>query len=213
MATPYPYDSLAGAADVPDGRPNILELSVTELSFALKRTLEEGFSLVRVRGEISQGVLREEGQWADHKVILSADAFTVETPAGPVKPLLIAGEFFFSASVLVYNIAQVSFRQRICPPALLGRMNASIRFIVWGVMPIGGLVAGLLSTGIGVLPTIIVGCSGSLLGGIPVIFSKLWRMRTLPTAMVAATDSETPPTSAFEPGAEPEGSSPTEPLT
>jgi len=128
-------------------------------------------------------------------------------------PLLIAGEFFFSASVLVYNIAQVSFRQRICPPALLGRMNASIRFIVWGVMPIGGLVAGLLSTGIGVLPTIIVGCAGSLLGGIPVIFSKLWRMRTLPTAMVAATDSETPPTSAFEPGAEPEGSSPTEPLT
>ena len=128
-------------------------------------------------------------------------------------PLLIAGEFFFSASVLVYNIAQVSFRQRICPPALLGRMNASIRFIVWGVMPIGGLVAGLLSTGIGVLPTIIVGCAGSLLGGTPVIFSKLWRMRTLPTAMVAATDSETPPTSAFEPGAEPEGSSPTEPLT
>lgn len=128
-------------------------------------------------------------------------------------PLLIAGEFFFSASVLVYNIAQVSFRQRICPPALLGRMNASIRFIVWGVMPIGGLVAGLLSTGIGVLPTIIVGCAGSLLGGIPVIFSKLWRMRTLPTAMVAATDSETPPASAFEPGAEPEGSSPTEPLT
>ena len=132
---------------------------------------------------------------------------------GIAVPLLIAGEFFFSASVLVYNIAQVSFRQRICPPALLGRMNASIRFIVWGVMPIGGLVAGLLSTGIGVLPTIIVGCAGSLLGGIPVIFSKLWRMRTLPTAMVAATDSETPPTSAFEPGAEPEGSSPTEPLT
>jgi len=132
---------------------------------------------------------------------------------GIAVPLLIAGEFFFSASVLVYNIAQVSFRQRICPPALLGRMNASIRFIVWGVMPIGGLVAGLLSTGIGVVPTIIVGCAGSLLGGIPVIFSTLWRMRTLPTAMVAGADeADTPPTSAFEPGAEPEGSNPTEPL-
>jgi MFS family permease len=129
-------------------------------------------------------------------------------------PLLIAGEFFFSASVLVYNIAQVSFRQRICPPALLGRMNASIRFIVWGVMPIGGLVAGLLSTGIGVVPTIIVGCAGSLLGGIPVIFSTLWRMRALPTAIVAGTDAAgTPTTSAFEPGAEPEGSGPTEPLS
>jgi MFS family permease len=136
-------------------------------------------------------------------------------PAAAV-PLLIVGEFFFSASVLVYNIAQVSFRQRICPPALLGRMNASIRFIVWGVMPIGGLVAGLLSTAIGVVPTIIVGCVGSLLGGIPVIFSKLWRMRTLPTEMTAATAGAAAPTmpaaSAFEPGAEPEGSRPTEPL-
>ncbi|MEO6115581.1 MAG: MFS transporter [Pseudolysinimonas sp.] len=131
-------------------------------------------------------------------------------------PLLIAGEFFFSASVLVYNIAQVSFRQRICPPALLGRMNASIRFIVWGVMPIGGLAAGLLATGIGVVPTILVGCAGSLLAGIPVIFSKLWRMRTLPTEMTAspaASDTvDLPPASAFEPGAEPEGSRPTEPL-
>ena len=54
MATPNPYDSLSGAADAPDGRPNILELSVTELSFALKRSLEDGFSHVRVRGEIGK---------------------------------------------------------------------------------------------------------------------------------------------------------------
>jgi exodeoxyribonuclease VII large subunit len=54
MATPYPYDSLTGAAETPDGRPNILELSVTELSFALKRSLEDGFSHVRVRGEIGK---------------------------------------------------------------------------------------------------------------------------------------------------------------
>ena len=130
---------------------------------------------------------------------------------GVAIPLLIAGEFFFSASVLVYNIAQVSFRQRICPPSLLGRMNASIRFIVWGVMPIGGLVAGLLSTGIGVVPTIIVGCIGSLLGGVPVVFSKLWRMRTLPGAATPDA-SAVPLTSAFEPAAEPESSAPTEPL-
>ncbi len=130
-------------------------------------------------------------------------------------PLLIVGEFFFSASVLVYNIAQVSFRQRICPPALLGRMNASIRFIVWGVIPIGSFIAGLLATGIGTVPTIVVGCIGSLLGGIPVFFSGLWGMKKLPTEMEASPADETaatPPASAFEPGAEPEGTRPTEPL-
>jgi MFS family permease len=139
---------------------------------------------------------------------------TVLLPGAAI-PLLIGGEFLLTFSVLVYNIAQVSFRQRICPPALLGRMNASIRFIVWGVLPIGGLIAGLLSTAIGIVPTILIGAVGALLGGIPVYFSKLWRMKKLPTDMVAAqeADDELPPASAFEPGAEPEGSRPTEPLS
>ena len=42
------------------------------------------------------------------------------------------------------------------------------------------------------------------------VFSALWRMRTLPTEMVAASAAPAP--SEFEPGAEPEGSRPTEPL-
>ena len=46
--------------------------------------------------------------------------------------------------VVLYNVTQVSFRQRLCPRPLLGRMNASIRFLVWGVMPIGGFLGGVL---------------------------------------------------------------------
>jgi MFS family permease len=151
------------------------------------------------------------------QLIYAASLFVFPLAAflpGAAIPLLIVGEFLLTFSVLVYNIAQVSFRQRICPPALLGRMNASIRFIVWGVLPIGGFIAGVLATGIGVVPTIIVGAVGALLAGIPVYFSKLWGMKHLPTEMVAdpAGADQVPPASAFEPGAEPEGSSPTEPL-
>jgi len=43
--------SAADEADAP--RTNTMELSVSELSFALKRTVEDAFSFVRVRGEIS----------------------------------------------------------------------------------------------------------------------------------------------------------------
>ncbi len=42
------------------------------------------------------------------------------------------------ARVVIYNITQVSFRQGLCPPELLGRMNATMRFLVWGTMPLGG---------------------------------------------------------------------------
>lgn len=96
-------------------------------------------------------------------------------------PLLMLGEFVFSFGVLVYNIVQVSFRQRICPPKLLGRMNASIRFVVWGVMPIAGLASGALSTGLGVVPTIWIGAIGGMLSCVFVVFSPLLGMRELPT--------------------------------
>ncbi|CAN5178293.1 MFS transporter [soil metagenome] len=95
-------------------------------------------------------------------------------------PIFVVSEFLFSFAVLVYNIAQVTFRQRICPPALLGRMNASIRFVVWGVLPIGGLTSGILSTAIGIEATIIIGAVGSVVACAFVVFSPLLGMRQLP---------------------------------
>lgn len=109
-------------------------------------------------------------------------AMTV-VPAAFTIPVFIAAEFLVSFMVLVYNIAQVSFRQRICPPALLGRMNASIRFVVWGVMPIAGLLSGIVSTAIGVLPVVWIGLVGSLLAAGFVLFSPLVGMRKLPDAV------------------------------
>ena len=58
--------------------------------------------------------------------------------------LLFAGGYGLSAvGVVIYNVNQVSFRQRLCPYRLLGRMNSSVRFVVSGVLPIGGLAGGL----------------------------------------------------------------------
>lgn len=124
---------------------------------------------------------------------LSALAFvpgTALTPLAATMPVppqltLIAGGFCFSFSVVVYNVAQVSFRQRLCPPALLGRMNASVRFIVWGAMPLGGLVGGWLGHVFGVLPALWVAAAGSALSTVPVVFSPLIRMRELPGAVPA----------------------------
>ena len=77
-------------------------------------------------------------------------------------PLLLINTFVIAVTVLTYNITQVTARQRLCPEALLGRMNASIRFMVWGVMPIGSLIAGGLGELIGVVPTMTVGAIGGL---------------------------------------------------
>ncbi|WP_269992909.1 MFS transporter [Arthrobacter sp. B2a2-09] len=94
--------------------------------------------------------------------------------------MLIVSEFGFAFGVLVYNIMQLSMRQRVCPPRLLGRMNASIRFVVWGVMPIAALASGLLAENLGLVPTLWIGLGGSIVFVAPVLFSPLWGMRRLP---------------------------------
>lgn len=94
--------------------------------------------------------------------------------------VLIVADFGFAFSVLAYNVMQVSMRQRVCPRRLLGRMNASIRFLVWGVMPIAALLSGLLGETIGVLPTMWIGVVGGFLAAAPVLFSSLLRMKKLP---------------------------------
>lgn len=126
-------------------------------------------------------------------VSLSAVAFAVAAMSMPLAgmfrsaavPLLIGGAFLQAFLVLVYNITQVTMRQRLTPPRLLGRMNASIRFVVWGVMPIASIVAGILGTTIGVLPTMWIGVVGTLVGASWVLFSPLTTMRVLPSEQVA----------------------------
>ena len=95
-------------------------------------------------------------------------------------PLLVAQGFVASFTVLLYNITQVTFRQRITPPRLLGRMNASVRFVVWGVMPIAALLSGVLGTWLGVVPTMWIGAAGQLVSALFVIIGPFWSMRDLP---------------------------------
>jgi MFS family permease len=87
--------------------------------------------------------------------------------------------FMFFSSV-VYNVAQLSYRQAVTPPALMGRMNAAVRWIVWGTMPLGAVIGGALGTAIGIRPTLWIGFIGSWAAGFWVYFSPLRRMRDIP---------------------------------
>ncbi|GIH92433.1 MFS transporter [Planobispora siamensis] len=49
----------------------------------------------------------------------------------------------------VFSINQLSYRQRITPERMLGRMNASMRFLMWGAAPLGGLLGGVLGAWFG----------------------------------------------------------------
>lgn len=110
-------------------------------------------------------------------------------PAGLLVPLaepgwkvwlIFVGHVLIGYGVVVYNVAQVSFRQAITPHRLLGRMNASIRFLVWGTLPLGGLAGGVLGEWIGIRNTLWVGAIGGVLAVGWVIASPLRGMRDMP---------------------------------
>ena len=82
--------------------------------------------------------------------------------------------------MVVYNITQVSFRQGLTPHHLLGRMNATMRFFVWGTIPLGTFIGGVLGSTIGVRQTLLVAAIGGFLPVLPVFFSPLRRMKELP---------------------------------
>jgi MFS family permease len=73
-------------------------------------------------------------------------------------PVFLSALFFLEFLLgAPYNITQVSLRQAITPNRVQGRMNATMRTIVWGTIPIGSLVGGILAGVIGVVPTIVIG--------------------------------------------------------
>jgi MFS family permease len=92
------------------------------------------------------------------------------------------GLFLVAFSATVYNVNQVSFRQRLCPDRLLGRMNATMRFVVWGVLPIGALIGGLLGATLGLRTTLWIGALGQAFAGVWLLASPMRSLRDFPDA-------------------------------
>lgn len=109
--------------------------------------------------------------------------FTLLIPvtfAGAGVALFGVAAFVTSLGSVVYNVNQASFRQLLCPPPLLGRMNATIRFIVWGTIPLGGVLGGVLGSWLGDRAAIWVAAVGVTLAPVWLLASPLRRLRDTP---------------------------------
>lgn len=96
--------------------------------------------------------------------------------------LLFASFFLSGLGIVISNIHAVSLRQTVTPGRLLGRMNASYRFVVTGVAPIGALLGGFLGSAFGLQTTLIIGAAGTLLALIWIFRSPIPGLAALPRA-------------------------------
>jgi len=121
-------------------------------------------------------------------IVLSAAVFSLggllfllaTSPSSGV--FMILGFFSWAAGGVVYNINQVSYRQALVPVRLQGRLNATIRFIVWGVMPVGSLTGGAIGQAFGLYPAIAVGVVGGAFSFLWVLFSPVRNVQSIPTS-------------------------------
>jgi MFS family permease len=88
-------------------------------------------------------------------------------------PFILASMMVIGFGGILYNVTAISLIQAITPDRILGRANASRRFVVWGVVPLGGFTGGALASLIGLRETMVVGAVGGLLTIVPILVSPL----------------------------------------
>ena len=94
-------------------------------------------------------------------------------PQAYALPLIVLAMIVIGFGGILYNVTAISLIQAITPDRILGRANASRRFVVWGVVPLGGFTGGALASTIGLRETMVVGALGGLLTIVPILVSPL----------------------------------------
>jgi MFS family permease len=101
------------------------------------------------------------------------------------------GTFLASIAIIVLNIVEASFEQSVCPPALLGRLNATMRFTTWGVMPLGSVLGGVAGAQFGLRTTLWITGVGALVAAAWLVCSPVRTLRDLPVTAEATAMRDT----------------------
>lgn len=101
-----------------------------------------------------------------------------------------------SFGVVVHGVNQISLRQAITPEHLRGRMTATIRFLIFGAIPLGTTMGGILGSTLGVRQAIWTATVGLFVAALPYTFSPIRRLISIPGTDEAHAQS--PPTAAAD---------------
>lgn len=63
----------------------------------------------------------------------------------------------------LWNVVTISYRQAVIPSQLMSRVNSTLRFISWGIIPLASVLGGLLTQSIGIRWVIAISAAGLFL--------------------------------------------------
>ncbi|WP_405201544.1 MFS transporter [[Kitasatospora] papulosa] len=115
--------------------------------------------------------------------LCGAAPFTLLFPlTGPGAGLafFVVGGVGVGAGVVAANIITDTFRQRYCPPDLIGRVSASAAVISFGAIAVGGLLGGVLGELSGVRETMWMMTGMYTLATVALVCSPIRKLRDFP---------------------------------
>jgi MFS family permease len=103
-------------------------------------------------------------------------------PAVAAVVLLALGGVTLGFARTIFNVTQVSLRLAITEDRMHGRVNATMRFLMWTITPLSAVLGGWLATTvIGIRGTLVIAAIGAFLAVLPLLVGPLRRMRRAPT--------------------------------
>ena len=107
-------------------------------------------------------------------LIVSGFVLVLFVPAGPAGVVALgACQLLFGFGMSAYSVTQISLRQAITPPHLLGRVNATRRVTVFGIQPVGALVGGALGETAGLYAPLVLAAALQVVSLVMVLASPL----------------------------------------
>lgn len=104
--------------------------------------------------------------------------------------VLAALSFGTGIMIPAYNINQVSLRQSIVDVKLQGRMNATVRTVVWGTLPLGSVIGGILASDIGIANSIYVGGFIAGLAFIWIVTGSVMKLKEHPKSSIGGSTED-----------------------
>ncbi|MEU1678139.1 MFS transporter [Micromonospora zamorensis] len=114
-------------------------------------------------------------------VVGVAGALVIPLGSGTAAYLAFAvGNLVFAGSSVVLSVTTRTYRMLASPPDLLSRVIATVKFVSWGAIPLGSLLAGLLAGPLGARTTLLIFGALTVLSPIIYLSTPIRRMRDLP---------------------------------
>jgi MFS family permease len=100
-------------------------------------------------------------------------------PAPLVLPAFTLMVFANGFGIGIHNVNKVTVRQVLTPDRLRARVAAVTRLVIFGAIPVGTLVGGVVAELFGVRVAIVAGALGLFIGRLPYLVVHVTRLRTV----------------------------------